>query len=80
MVGLASGREFECPLNQYVLSDALGLSTIHVNRVLRKLRERKLMKFGRHTVVIHDAGDLKALAGYESPDDGETIIPKYRIA
>ena len=80
MVGLATGNEFECPLNQYVLSDALGLSTIHVNRVLRKLRERKLMTLAKHTVVIHDASELKALAGYENSDDRETIIPGRELA
>jgi hypothetical protein len=36
MVGLASETEFECPLKQYILADALGLSAIHVNRVLRE--------------------------------------------
>ena len=34
LVGLANDKEFACPLNQYVLADALGLSAIHVNRVL----------------------------------------------
>ena len=33
--------EFECPLSQFVLADALGLTPIHVSRTLRELRERK---------------------------------------
>ncbi|MGZ8886623.1 MAG: Crp/Fnr family transcriptional regulator [Halobacteriota archaeon] len=65
MVGLASETEFECPLNQYVLSDALGLSAIHVNRVLRELREVKLLTLQDRRVVIHDRKELMALAGYE---------------
>jgi CRP-like cAMP-binding protein len=80
MVGLASDNAFECPLNQYVLSDALGLSNIHVNRVLRKLRERQLMTLAKHSVVIHDPRELKALAGYENPDGSEVIIPRRELA
>jgi CRP-like cAMP-binding protein len=35
LVGLAQATEFACPLTQYDLPDALGLSAIYVNRVLR---------------------------------------------
>jgi CRP-like cAMP-binding protein len=65
LVGLATNKEFACPLNQYVLADALGLSAIHVNRVLRQLRERKLMTFKDRKVTILDMGRLKALAGFQ---------------
>lgn len=74
LVGLASGASFACPLSQNVLADALGLSAIHVNRVLRQLRERGLMTFRDRRVTIHDAPALKALGGYESPDDGAVVI------
>lgn len=66
LVGLASDTEYECPLTQYVLADALGLSSIHVNRVLRQLRELDLMKFQGHTVTLLDAAGLAELAGYDS--------------
>lgn len=65
LVGLATNKEFPCPLNQYVLADALGLSAIHVNRVLRQLRERKLLTLRRGKVVVHDAVALAKLAGFE---------------
>ena len=73
-VGLTSQDEFDCPLDQYALADALGLSTIHVNRVLRRLREQKLMTFKGHKVVLHDPVALKALAGYESAQDSPVVI------
>ena len=66
LVGMASNKEFPCPLSQYLLADALGLSTIHVNRVLRQLRQRKLMTFKQRHVTINDKGALMSLAGYES--------------
>jgi CRP-like cAMP-binding protein len=74
LVGLTSQDEFDCPLNQYALADALGLSTIHVNRVLRRLREQKLMTFRAHRVTLHDPAALKALAGYESAQESPVVI------
>ncbi len=70
LVGLASDTEFICPLNQYVLADALGLSAIHVNRVLQQLRESGLMTLQNRKVIIHDVGGLKALAGFQDQSGG----------
>lgn len=64
LVGLATEAEFKCPLTQHVLADALGLSAIHVNRVLRQLRERDLLTFQRGEVTIHDLNGLRELAGF----------------
>jgi CRP-like cAMP-binding protein len=66
LVGMGTPTSFDCPLNQEALADALGLSVIHVNRVLRQLRERGLMTFAAHHVVIHDLPGLRALARYDS--------------
>lgn len=74
LVGLASDGQFACPLTQFLLADALGLSAIHVNRVLRRLRERELLSFHHHQVTIHDPVALKALAGYEAPEDGAVLV------
>ncbi len=68
LVGLATETQFKCPLNQYVLADALGLSAIHVNRVLRDLRERKLLGLRSGMVTIHDLQSLIKLANYHSVD------------
>jgi CRP-like cAMP-binding protein len=64
LVGLATEAEFKCPLNQYVLADALGLTAIHVNRVLRQLRECNLLTVMRGKVTIHDLNGLRKLAGF----------------
>ena len=66
LVGLASEVGFEFPINQYLLSDALGLTAIHTNRVLRQLREKGLMTVHQHRVVIHDMKGLVSLAGYDA--------------
>jgi len=77
LVGLASGIQFACPLGQAVVADALGLSAIHVNRVLRQLRERRLLTFHEGVVSIHRPGELAALAGYEILED-RPIVSRER--
>ncbi len=66
LVGLATETEFKCPLNQYVLADALGLSAIHVNRVLRVLREQGFLSIRSGTVIIHNPQRLGKVANYHS--------------
>ena len=70
LVGLASESGFECPLNQYVLADTLGLSAIHVNRVLRQLRERDLLTLKGRKVLIQNPAGLRLLAGYRDQTAG----------
>ncbi|WP_298434853.1 Crp/Fnr family transcriptional regulator [uncultured Jannaschia sp.] len=58
MAGLADETGFHLPLTQVDLSEACGLSPVHVNRVIRELREAGhcTVKDGRVTIF-----DLKAL-------------------
>ncbi len=57
----------EIPLSQQDISDALGLTPIHVNRVLRRLREKGLMTFRYRQLVIADLEGLGVAAGFQ-PD------------
>jgi CRP-like cAMP-binding protein len=66
LVGLGSPATYDCPLNQYLLADALGLSAIHVNRTLRQLRERGLLTFREGRIEIQDLPRLRQLAGHHS--------------
>jgi CRP-like cAMP-binding protein len=66
LVGLGTSAGYACPLNQYLLADALGLSAIHVNRVLRQLRERGLVTFRDGQVLFHDLPRLRSIAGWHS--------------
>ncbi|WP_241427793.1 Crp/Fnr family transcriptional regulator [Fertoeibacter niger] len=65
LVGLGTASGFACPLSQYMLGDALGMSAVHVNRVLRELREGGLVTFQRGQVEIHDLDALVALADFD---------------
>ncbi|WP_050929510.1 Crp/Fnr family transcriptional regulator [Aestuariivita boseongensis] len=66
LVGMGAEDGYDCPLTQYHLADALGLSAIHVNRVLRKLRERGLVTFRDGRVTFHDYEGLVELAEFDS--------------
>jgi CRP-like cAMP-binding protein len=65
LIGLATESEFECPLSQFVIADALGLTAIHVNRVLRQLRDQGLLTVRKKTVTIRDLDGLRILAGFQ---------------
>ncbi|MFN3823758.1 MAG: Crp/Fnr family transcriptional regulator [Pseudorhodobacter sp.] len=65
LVGLGTALNYACPLSQYMLADALGLSAVHVNRVLRELREEGLVTFQQGQVEIHDLKGLVLLADFD---------------
>ena len=65
LVGIGSREGFDCPLTQYHLADTLGLSAVHVNRVLRQLRESGLVTFRDGRVTFHDYGGLVELAEFD---------------
>ncbi|MDG1116876.1 MAG: Crp/Fnr family transcriptional regulator [Flavimaricola sp.] len=56
---------YACPLTQYHLADALGLSSVHVNRVLRLLREEGLVTFRDGFVTFDDYDRLVEYAEFE---------------
>ncbi len=64
-IGLTDGMRFELPLTQTVLGDALGLTPVHVNRVLRKLRASGVMGLSAGSLVIADIAKLALVAGFD---------------
>jgi CRP-like cAMP-binding protein len=65
LAGMGSKAGFACPLTQYLLADALGLSSVHVNRVLRQLREEGMVTFRDGMVVFDDYGRLTEFAQFD---------------
>jgi len=62
----------EHPLNQSLIADVLGLSDVHINRVLRKLREQNLLIVREGEVSILDLRGLRNLARYRSLEGRQT--------
>lgn len=65
LVGLGTEEGYACPLSQYMLADALGLSAVHINRVLRQLREEGLLTFRSGQVIFNDLEGLVELADFD---------------
>jgi CRP-like cAMP-binding protein len=63
-VGLADENSFEFPLTQEEIGDTLGLSTVHVNRMLQELRDSGLLSLTAKKLTIHDVRGLKAFAEF----------------
>src|SRR5579871_2253316 len=70
-VHLADDMTFSVPLTQELIADALGLTTVHVNRTLRALREDKLIAMEGHSVTILDFEALSLLSDFENSYLGE---------
>jgi CRP-like cAMP-binding protein len=58
-VGLSDGRRFALGLTQADLAEACGLTTVHINRVMRHLREAGLCSFRGSLVEIFDRAGLE---------------------
>jgi CRP-like cAMP-binding protein len=65
-IGLAEGRRYELPMTQIDLADALGLSSVHVNRVIQELRRDGLIEMHKHTVALLDLPRLTKLADFDA--------------
>ncbi|WP_246710239.1 Crp/Fnr family transcriptional regulator [Martelella soudanensis] len=65
LVGLGSRAGYACPLTQYLLGDALGLSAVHVNRVLWQLRESEMVTFRDGHVAFHAYDRLAECADFD---------------
>jgi transcription initiation factor IIE alpha subunit len=50
-------------LTQTDLADALGLTAVHVNRVLQRFREAQLINLGQRRLTLLNVAKLESIAG-----------------
>ncbi|MFZ5964796.1 Crp/Fnr family transcriptional regulator [Thalassococcus sp. BH17M4-6] len=60
--GLARGKSVPLPYRQQDLADGLGLSLVHTNKTLAKLRERQLSSWTDGTLTVPDLEELEDVA------------------
>jgi CRP-like cAMP-binding protein len=65
VVGLAEDGTFDLPITQVELADAIGTSTVHVNRVLQALRAEGLIETKSTQVTIPDWEKLKEAGEFD---------------
>lgn len=65
-VGCADENSFEFPISQADLADTLGVTPVHVNRVLQELRAQNLILWRSKRLQIPDVERLKAFCDFNS--------------
>src|SRR3954468_20268653 len=63
-IGLTTDHSYELPLTQEELGDALGLTPVHVNRSLQRMRADGLISLDRGALTIHDYRRLEKASGF----------------
>ena len=64
-VGLVEHERLALPVTQDELADATGLTSVHVNRTLQRLRREKLVKIGGGSLTLLDLAGLQEAAGFD---------------
>lgn len=57
-------HEYPLPLNQEMIGDVLGLSSVHVSRTFSRLRKAGLLEFDSGTLRIMNMPALRELSGF----------------
>jgi CRP-like cAMP-binding protein len=63
--GLVRGNKLVLPVTQQDLADAMGLSIVHTNKTLKRLRATGWISWSRQDLTIRDEARLRELAEYE---------------
>jgi CRP/FNR family transcriptional regulator, anaerobic regulatory protein len=66
-MSVRAGEAFKIPLTQQHIGQATGLTSIHVNRVLRQLREDRIVELQFGVLAVIDPDKLFALAQAHEP-------------
>lgn len=64
VVGMVEGNSYALAITQTELAECVGLTAVHVNRVLRQLRERQLVEFRGARVTVLDRSGLERVAEF----------------
>lgn len=65
LVGAAGERECPLPMTQPMLADILGITTIHVSRILRDLRVAGLIRLKDRRLHIPDVARLRTFCDFD---------------
>ena len=65
VAGKAAGDTFEMPLTQEQIGEALGITPVHANRVIKQLREEGIVDISRGRVAVLNEAKLAELAQFD---------------
>lgn len=64
-IGLTLEPRLAVPLSQTMLADSLGMTPVHLNRVMKELRFSEAMTLQRGSLIIEDPAKLIRIAGFD---------------
>jgi CRP/FNR family transcriptional regulator, anaerobic regulatory protein len=67
-IGLASGNKIQFPFTQQHLADSLGMSLVHTNKTIRRLCDRKVVRWKDKMFEIIDRDELAKIAMFDVND------------
>jgi CRP/FNR family transcriptional regulator, anaerobic regulatory protein len=75
-----SGSIYNLPLTQMQIANYLGLTVVHINRVLRSLRDERIVDLEKHCVTILDLERLMNLAQWRGTAISRPIDSRRNIS
>lgn len=66
IIGRAQTNSFEMPLTQEQIGEAIGITAVHANRVIRQLREDGVVDLHRGRVTVLDEAKFQELADFDN--------------
>jgi CRP-like cAMP-binding protein len=66
LIGRVNGNGFEMPMTQEQVGEALGITAVHANRVIRQLRDEGIVDFHRGRVTVLDEAKFRELADFDN--------------
>jgi len=66
VIGRVEGSDFEMPLTQEQIGEALGITSVHANRVIKQLRQEDVVDVQRGRVTVLNEAKFRQLADFDS--------------
>jgi CRP-like cAMP-binding protein len=79
-IGLTEDHSVWLPLTQADMADMLGLTPVHVNRVIQEFRRENLIRMERRRLTLSDYGNLAKLAEFDGEYLGLDGVPEAVLA
>jgi CRP-like cAMP-binding protein len=65
VIGRVKNNAFDMPMTQEQLGEALGVTAVHANRIVKQLRDENVLDVQRGRVTIRDEAKLQELADFD---------------
>ena len=65
IIGRVAENRFDMPLTQEQIGEAMGITAVHANRIIKQLRDEAVVDFDRGRVTILDEARLQELADFD---------------